>query len=424
LREFLNYETNEYKLLQIVIFAQKEFSGILARNQGFADRINLKYGLGPLNFKDTRAMVLFRVEQAMEQGKEIPVRFTRRAMREIYRVTGGYPRKIVKLCHQILLALIIQNRKRVDRLLVRSIAQRDTDNRTVSGISWAKAVVLTGLIVILILLVFEKGYFVNNILEEKIVASFATKRGAIRPSADKTAVPIPMESRGEQDMQQDSGKEEITTPLYGASKMPERNKPTKDTGTPSGEGRSPVDVVWKMASKKTATSPSSAPTTDGSIGYPAILGQVRVTQDTVIWHVVRDIYGVCDVRMLHRVAEVNPHINNLDKIVEGDIINFPTIPALHSATPQKNRYLIEIVNTANLEEAVGLYRYYRHEMQKVKMLPYWNDEEGLRFSVVLKRSFAEEHAARQKLIELPPDVAAQGNIIGGWKAGTVFFAGL
>ena len=35
LREFLNYETNEYKLLQIVIFAQKEFADTIRRSHQF-----------------------------------------------------------------------------------------------------------------------------------------------------------------------------------------------------------------------------------------------------------------------------------------------------------------------------------------------------------------------------------------------------
>jgi len=38
LREFLNYETNEFKLLQIVIFAQNEFRQILKAHANFADR--------------------------------------------------------------------------------------------------------------------------------------------------------------------------------------------------------------------------------------------------------------------------------------------------------------------------------------------------------------------------------------------------
>ena len=52
LREFLNYETNEHKLLQIVIFAQREFEQILAQHKNFADRINLFHNLAPLDFEE------------------------------------------------------------------------------------------------------------------------------------------------------------------------------------------------------------------------------------------------------------------------------------------------------------------------------------------------------------------------------------
>ena len=45
LREFLNYETNDSKLLQIVIFAQKEFREKINEQKNFANRINLCYSL-------------------------------------------------------------------------------------------------------------------------------------------------------------------------------------------------------------------------------------------------------------------------------------------------------------------------------------------------------------------------------------------
>ena len=43
LREFLNYETNENKLLQIILFAQNEFAEILKSHGNFADRVNQYY---------------------------------------------------------------------------------------------------------------------------------------------------------------------------------------------------------------------------------------------------------------------------------------------------------------------------------------------------------------------------------------------
>ncbi len=35
------------------------------------------------------------------------------ALVAIYRATGGYPRKIINLCHQCILAMIIQNKRKV-----------------------------------------------------------------------------------------------------------------------------------------------------------------------------------------------------------------------------------------------------------------------------------------------------------------------
>ena len=107
LREFLNYETNEYKLLQIVIFAQKEFAEVLKSYANFADRVNQYYFLKPFNFRDTRAMIRFRIAKASGVDAAAPALFTFPALWAIYRATGGYPRKIITLCHKAMLAMII-----------------------------------------------------------------------------------------------------------------------------------------------------------------------------------------------------------------------------------------------------------------------------------------------------------------------------
>ena len=76
LREFLNYETNERKLLQIVIFAQEEFRQIIRKRANFADRINEFYHLGPLSFRETRKMIRFRLAKACRDGDPPPSLFT------------------------------------------------------------------------------------------------------------------------------------------------------------------------------------------------------------------------------------------------------------------------------------------------------------------------------------------------------------
>ena len=112
LREFLNFETNEFKLLQIVIFAQLEFEKIIQKHPNFADRINLYHYLKPLNFRDTCKMIKYRLEQSRGSGKRLEL-FSLPALAAVYRTTNGYPRKIINLCHQTILTMIIQNKTSV-----------------------------------------------------------------------------------------------------------------------------------------------------------------------------------------------------------------------------------------------------------------------------------------------------------------------
>jgi len=146
LREFLNYETNEYKLLQIVIFAQKEFDQSLSEHDNFADRVNLYHLLGPLNFRDTRLMIRYRVQQAGKDA-DVPLFFSYPALWAIYRESGGYPRKIINLCHQCVLAMIIQNRSRAGWFLVKSCARRGFSKPARVRYRTAVVMVIAGLII-------------------------------------------------------------------------------------------------------------------------------------------------------------------------------------------------------------------------------------------------------------------------------------
>ena len=114
LREFLNYEYREQKSLQIILFAQSGFEQVLRKYKSLTDRIDSYCVLSPLDFQETRAMVRFRVKQAsQEKGKKnIPCLFGFFALWGIYRASGGYPRKIIQLCHHMILAMIIKKRSR------------------------------------------------------------------------------------------------------------------------------------------------------------------------------------------------------------------------------------------------------------------------------------------------------------------------
>ena len=124
LRTLLNYETNEFKLLQVVIFAQMELMGRIRRVKNFIDRAALKYIINPLSEQETAEMIQFRLESAGLISSE-PL-FTPEAVRAIHYFTQGHPRQIALVCHNALEALVMHDQSRVDADLVQELIQHES----------------------------------------------------------------------------------------------------------------------------------------------------------------------------------------------------------------------------------------------------------------------------------------------------------
>ncbi len=119
LRILLNYETNEYKLLQLVLLGQLELYTKIMDMRNFFDRISFKYILNPLNFNETKELIEFRIRQA---GYKANMHlFLDEAVREIYRYSRGYPRQITMLCYRALKSLVMRKKVVVDAELIEKI---------------------------------------------------------------------------------------------------------------------------------------------------------------------------------------------------------------------------------------------------------------------------------------------------------------
>jgi general secretion pathway protein A len=123
LRVLLNYETNEFKLLQLVFLGQLELHAKIMDIPNFFDRISFKYTLNPLSEEETKEMIEFRIRQA---GYKANMHlFLDEATEEIYKQTKGYPRRITLLCHRALKELILKNKVVVDAHLIQEIIEED-----------------------------------------------------------------------------------------------------------------------------------------------------------------------------------------------------------------------------------------------------------------------------------------------------------
>jgi len=112
LRTLLNYETNEYKLLQLIILSQMELLPRINKIRNFMDRVSLKYIINPLDEKETGEMIKFRLSQAGYRTEK-PL-FTSEAIKKIFEFSKGYPRKISLVCHNALERLVMNDRGLVD----------------------------------------------------------------------------------------------------------------------------------------------------------------------------------------------------------------------------------------------------------------------------------------------------------------------
>ena len=377
LREFLNYETNEHKLLQIIIFAQKEFYQVLEEHPGFADRVNLSYDLSSMNFADTRAMIRFRLDIASGDAGNGAVFFTFPALWAIYRITGGYPRKIVRLCHQIILALIIQNRSRAGWALARFCARGEEK-------FWRtrRVVLATTLACIAALIVFGFEY------DRLFVATDEF------PSAEVvlTSEPVQKEVLKEQ--------EEEPVAIQSAGVAVVAVLPVK----------APVEV-------SSTTEKELLPVES----YPELLGRLDIKKDETVSGIVRNVYGGCDPERLKLITEANTHIKDLNRVMPGDVIN---LPAISSGFCPASEWIcwVQVARKDSLEDIYRLYKKYPGQLPPIQIFPYWSGREGLKFAVILKKGFADDKSAQSAITGLPRLISSGAKIIKEWDEDTVFFS--
>jgi len=124
-RLLTNLETATQKLLQIILIGQPELRALLDRNdlRQLAQRVTARYHLEPLGREDTAAYVRHRLRVA---GATNDI-FTRAALAEIYRQSGGVPRVINIIGDRALLAAYTQDQHEVSPALVRRAASEVFD---------------------------------------------------------------------------------------------------------------------------------------------------------------------------------------------------------------------------------------------------------------------------------------------------------
>jgi general secretion pathway protein A len=404
LREFLNYETNEYKLLQIVIFAQKEFEEVVRRHPNFADRINLFHRLKPLSLQDTRMMIRFRLEKSSSTPKKLDL-FTLPAIFAIYRATGGFPRKVINLCHQCILTMIIQNKPKVGYAIVQRCAWRVFSVEGRGRWRAPTAALVAGALAVVLLWAWHTDYW-----------------PAPRISTDP--------SRHENPAREAVAAEPQAAPAVAIAPLPTPPAQTPRTAGTETEAHG-RELPPPMAGPAAAPLPSAiaakpdlaavTPAASASHRPPDMLGTLNLRRNETISGLIHKIYGNYSNKNFRSIILANPQIEDPDRVEVGHPIRFPAIP-VSVILSNKGSWWVKIAEKNSLQEALDLLRNYPESAPPARLIPYWNPGIGIRFAVILKQLFASSEAAQSQLRFLPGGMAATSQVLAFWGEKNVFFA--
>ena len=414
LRELLNFETNQFKLLQIVIFAQLEFRQALQERANFSDRIAELCNLTSLNFSDTRQMILFRIKQA--QGRSIPPElFSFWAMVAIYRQTGGYPRKIVQLCSQTLLALIIQNKTKVSASLVKACSNRLVD-RTPQRLV-LRPVLLVILLAVISFWQWDKIYPVALAQKGQILEAISlAPHKNIKPAPSPEIAPA-LQIKPEQEFPPAAPAEKSVT---AASITSPDQEPTAKTNVESTEE---LAVKISPAPDTEQSPPEEAVITVAALSLPTetVLGELKINKGDSLGWMIRHVYDTFNPALLQKVIAANPQIPDPDNLWVGAKITFPVACQPHQCANQPG-YRLQLGQATTLAKAVRLLKSVLHKKIEAHLVPVWRPETGLNFLILTPTIYNDQETATSALQSLPTSLREKAQTLHDWEEGYLFLS--
>jgi general secretion pathway protein A len=146
LRLLTNLETNQRKLLQIILLGQPELLTLLAKQElrQLSQRVTARFHLDALNKDEVADYIQHRLDTAGAKGRLFPLATVKR----IYAISKGIPRLINLVCDRALLGTYVQNRLQVDVATVNNAAKEILGETKRKPAPWAA--IAAGLLVALI----------------------------------------------------------------------------------------------------------------------------------------------------------------------------------------------------------------------------------------------------------------------------------
>jgi general secretion pathway protein A len=222
IRLLTNLETNQRKLLQIILLGQPELQEMLsqAKLRQLSQRIIARYHLGPLTKKEVKEYVNHRLSIAGSSDRLFP----ESTLHQVFRLSGGIPRVINVLCDRALLGTYAQGRRTVNNWTVARAAREvfGEKRREQRMTNTAYGLALCGMVVIGASLFLLVGRYGQNHEQQPVVANSIAVVEREATTLAESRKPIPDEAKGragEQQIGAASDPDKIPWPLIEQASM-------------------------------------------------------------------------------------------------------------------------------------------------------------------------------------------------------------
>lgn len=322
LRLLSNLETEQEKLLQIVLVGQPELDhklDLYALRQ-LKQRIAVRAAIQPLSPRESTEYIRFRLDKAGALG---PV-FSRRALSAITLRAKGIPRTLNILCDNALIAGYGSQRRPVPARIAARVARELSGAAPVPAARRTRSVAALALVVLVVglisglgirssldaagspLVTTAKSSNDGNVLPRTYAADAESAPDSTHLAAVPSPIPLSVPHVGDTQAA-------TTAPEPAAAPV----SPAPPAIAPAVERVDPPPVEAPVQQATLASAPAPAPAQ-----APAELRRVA-GQGDCLTRLITEIYGYCNGTMIEFVQRHNPGIQNVDVIHVGQEIVFP-----------------------------------------------------------------------------------------------------
>ncbi|MCG8616143.1 MAG: hypothetical protein MI802_07985, partial [Desulfobacterales bacterium] len=298
---------------------------------------------------ESKQLIRYRLNCCFVPGKEKHL-FSVPALWVIHRFSNGSPRKMITLCHQVILAIIVREKKKADFFLARACARNALHSNEQPPLGRR----LLAPVMIMLLMLMGGGYFWNQALH--------IPESSPPPVVIEKEIPVNREKapppRQPNPIKASVGIAPVAAPLP-APQSTENSENITDSGKSS-------------AVKRTK-------------GY----GRATVPRDTTLYAMISRVYGRFSRPLLNTLMAANPQIKAPEQVKYGHRLFFPSPP--ENIPPEKGVYLV-LRKTSQFEEAFALALSDKKTPMKLLTYPTGKTYE---FFVVMDQTFPSLSAARE-----------------------------